>query len=65
MESRIEDYFAFGVRHVWLIDPHSKRAWSYTSEGKRESSAVLTTSEPRLTLALDEIFAALADEIED
>jgi Uma2 family endonuclease len=65
MESRIEDYFAFGVRHVWLIDPQSKRAWSYTSEGKRESSAVLTTSEPRLTLALDEIFTALADEIED
>lgn len=65
MEVKIDDYLAFGVRHVWLIDPRRKKAWSYTSEGKRESSAVLATSDPRLTLTLDEVFAALDDDIED
>jgi Uma2 family endonuclease len=64
MELKIDDYLTFGVRHIWLIDPRRRKAWSYTSEGKRESSAVLTTSEPRLTLKLDEIFATLDDYIE-
>jgi Uma2 family endonuclease len=41
-----------------------KRAWSYTGEGKRESSVVLTTSDPRLTLALDDVFSAVDDDIE-
>jgi Uma2 family endonuclease len=64
MLSKIDDYLAFGVRHIWLIDPRKKKAWSYTSEGKRESSAVLTTSEPCLTLKLTEVFARLDDYIE-
>jgi Uma2 family endonuclease len=64
MELKIDDYLAFGVKHIWLIDPRRKKAWSYTSEGKRESSATLTTSEPRLTLNLDEVFATLDDYIE-
>src|SRR5579863_5736504 len=64
MELKIDDYLAFGVKHIWLIDPRRKKAWSYTSEGKRESSAVLTTSEPHLTLALDEVFAELDDLVE-
>jgi Uma2 family endonuclease len=64
MEAKIDDYLAFGVKHVWVIDPHRKKASSYTSEGKRESSLLLTTSEPRLTLALDDVFSALEDDIE-
>jgi Uma2 family endonuclease len=64
MELKIDDYLAFGVRHIWVIDPREKRAWSYTSEGKRESSLVLTTSDPHLTLKLDEVFSALEDDIE-
>ncbi len=40
---KINDYFSFGVRYVWVIDPEEKTAWSYTSEGKRESATVLTT----------------------
>ena len=65
MELKIDDYLAFGVRHIWLIDPRRRKAWSYTNEGKRESSALLTTSKPPLTLSLDEVFAALDDDIED
>ena len=42
MESKIDDYLAFGVRHVWVIDPR-KKGWLH-----REGSAnrqVLTTSD--------------------
>jgi Uma2 family endonuclease len=65
MEAKIDDYLAFGVKHVWVIDPRRKKASSYTGEGKRESSLVLTTSEPRLTLALGSVFSAVDDDIED
>jgi Uma2 family endonuclease len=64
MELKIDDYLTFGVKHIWLMDPRRKKAWSYTSEGKRESSAILTTSEPRLTVSLDEIFTTLDNYIE-
>jgi Uma2 family endonuclease len=65
MEAKIDDYLAFGVKHIWVIDPRRKTGTSYTIEGKRDSSAVLTTSEPRLTLKLDELFAALDDDVEE
>jgi Uma2 family endonuclease len=65
MEGKIDDFLSFGVKHVWLIDPRRKNAWSYTSEGKREPSAVLTTSDPRITLALDPVFAKLADYVDE
>jgi Uma2 family endonuclease len=61
---KINDYFSFGVRYVWVIDPEEKAAWSYTSDGKRESETVLTTDSPRLTLNLAEVFAALEEDIE-
>ena len=51
--------------NIWLIDPRKRKAWSYTSDGKRESTAVLATAEPRLTLRLDEIFTKLDDYVGD
>jgi Uma2 family endonuclease len=64
IQRKIDDYLAFGVRYVWLIDPGQKRAWSYTIDGKRESAETLTTSDPDLTLSLREIFYALNEDIE-
>ena len=65
MELKIDDYLAFGVKHIWIIDPRKKKGWSYTREGKREPAEVLTTSDPRLTLSLNEIFAELSESVED
>jgi Uma2 family endonuclease len=61
---RVNDYFSFGVRHVWVIDPEEKTVWSYTGDGRGESATVLTTDSPRLTLNMSEVFAALAEDIE-
>jgi Uma2 family endonuclease len=65
IETKIDDYLAFGVRHVWIVDPRVRKGWSYTREGKREAAEVLTTSEPRLELSLNEVFAALDDAVEE
>ena len=64
MEVKIDDYLAFGVRHIWLIDPIRRRAWSYTREGKRESTEVLTTFDPDLTISLKDLFEALSEDVE-
>ena len=65
METKIDDYLAFGVKYIWVIDPASKTAWTYTSEGKRESTLVLATRNPDITLSLDELFAELRENVEN
>lgn len=64
IEKKIDDYLKFGVQYVWLIDPAERTGWSYTSEGKRQSADVLTTSDPQLTLSLKEVFEALKEDVE-
>ncbi|MGA2716196.1 MAG: Uma2 family endonuclease [Bryobacteraceae bacterium] len=65
MQTKIDDYLSFGVQHVWIIDPDSRKGWSYTREGKRESTEVLATSDPHLTLSLKEIFNELSEAVGD
>jgi Uma2 family endonuclease len=36
MQERIDDYLNFGVRSVWLIHPHTRRAFVYTAESVQE-----------------------------
>ena len=59
MQERINDYFTFGVRHVWLIDPWKHQAWSYTPGEIREvRDGVLRTVDPELSVPLEAIFNA-------
>ncbi len=64
VEPKIDEYLDFGVQHVWLIDPEKHRAWSFTSEGKREATDVLSTTNPDIQLPIGELFAEL-DEMVD
>lgn len=64
IEDRIDDYLAFGVRHVWIIDPRKRRAWSYTAEGRRDTVDVLTTDNPRIELPINELFEELDEEVQ-
>jgi Uma2 family endonuclease len=36
MQERIDDYLGFGVRSVWLIHAHTRRAFVYTAERVQE-----------------------------
>lgn len=58
MQERIDDYLQFGVRDVWVLDPRTRRAYSFTREGMREASeGVLRTREPEIVVPLAEIFS--------
>jgi Uma2 family endonuclease len=49
---RLEEYAAFGVPNVWVIDPRRKRACLQEVEA-------LATSGPEIRLPLDEVFRGL------
>jgi len=59
MQEKIGDYLGFGVHYVWLVDPQTRRAYVYTSDGMTEvKDGVLRTREPEITVPLAEVFPA-------
>jgi Uma2 family endonuclease len=61
MQDRIADYFRFGVRFVWLIDPWTRRAWIYTPDEIREvRDGLLRTEDPELIVPLVEVLGQSA-----
>jgi Uma2 family endonuclease len=64
IQQRIDDYLNFGVRYVWVINPRSRRAWTYSKEGSREVfDGFLRTQRPDFEVPLAEIFAALGQKV--
>ena len=60
LQEKIDDYLAFGVAYVWVINPLARRAWVYTSEGSNEAkNGVLRTENPEIMVPLSDIFANL------
>lgn len=58
-QQRIDDFLTFGVPHVWVVDPQSRRAWVHTREGSREAAGFLRTENPTFEVPLAELFSAL------
>ena len=56
LNERIGDYFRFGVKFVWVIDPHTRQAFVYTP-GKIEEvlDGMLRTTDGGVCVPLDEI----------
>ncbi len=62
MQEKIDDFLNFGVRYVWVINPRSRRAWVYTSDGSREvKDGTLRTENPNIEVALADVFAGFDD----
>ena len=59
MQERIDDYLAFGVSCVWLIDPETRRAWIHTADRISETKdGILRARKPdgyELSVRLDEL----------
>lgn len=57
MQQRIDDYLAFGVRYVWVVDPQTRKAWIYISESSREvRDGMLRTENPEILVPLEAVF---------
>lgn len=62
MQARIDDYLAFGVGYVWVVNPRTRRAWVYTAEGIYEAKdGILRTGNPELVVPLADVFAGLEE----
>jgi Uma2 family endonuclease len=56
VQELIEDYLAFGVRSVWLINPRARRGFVYTSEGMREAKdGVLRVADSPIAVPIAEL----------
>jgi len=58
LEEKINDYLAFGVQYVWIINPETRRAYIHTSAGSHEAKGgVLRAESSGIEVPLSEIFA--------
>ena len=57
MRERVDDYLNFGVQHVWILDPATRRAYVCSRTGFQEpESGVLTVPGTPIRLVLSELF---------
>ncbi len=57
VQERIDDYFAMGVAHVWVVDPARRCAFVATAKGDlHRVTDVLRTADPIFEVPLSEIF---------
>ena len=60
MRERVDDYLDFGVSHVWILDPSTRRAYVCTRRGFAEpESGILEVPGTPIRLPLAELFAEL------
>jgi Uma2 family endonuclease len=60
MIERLEDYLAFGVPNVWLIDPRRERSYFATSTGLMDAhDNLLHTANPGITVPVAELFESV------
>jgi len=57
MQQRVADYLSMGVSYVWVLDPQTRLAWRWTTEGMRQVNE-LRTENPAICVPLDELFEA-------
>ncbi len=54
---RLDDYIAMGVPNVWVIDPHTRRGYTYNSAGLLEAkNGVLQAANSEIAVPLAGIF---------
>ncbi len=60
MQGKAAEYRAFGIEHIWIIDPEPRIAYRYTEAGLEEvRTGELSVPETPIRVVLDELFAEL------
>lgn len=57
LDDKIDDYLAFGVENIWVIDPGRSRVTVWTRDGGRICRDTVNTSDGQLSIPLSEVFA--------
>jgi len=55
VQETVHDYLSFGVRHVWIIDPRSRKAYLCAAEGMHEV-VELRAADPDFVVPLAAVF---------
>ncbi len=59
-QDRIDDYLAFGVENIWILDPQRRSAWTATRDGLQlVQNGELTVPDTPIRVVLSELFAEL------
>ncbi len=54
---RLDDYVSMGVPNVWVIDPHKRRAYTYSAAGTMEAvNGELRVADTNISVPLTSIF---------
>ena len=56
LQEKLDDYRDFGIPFVWVIDPRSRRAYTYTLENGYKIQPGLHTVNPDLELVVEKLF---------
>jgi len=60
MQDKIDDYLAFGVENIWILDPERRSAWTATRDGLHlVQNGELTVPGTPIRVVLSELFAEL------
>ncbi len=58
LQEKLADYFAFGVKYVWVVNPETRRGFVHTSQGSREAKdGILRTQHPEIKVPLNQLFS--------
>jgi Uma2 family endonuclease len=56
VQEKIDDYLAFGIPYVWIVNPQTGRGYVHTTEAAREAKdGILRTADPNIELPLYEL----------
>ena len=56
VQKKIDDYLAFGIPYVWVVNPRTGRGYVHTAEAAREAKdGILRAADPAIELPLCEL----------
>jgi Uma2 family endonuclease len=56
MQEKLDDYRDFQIPYVWVIDPRTRRGYTYSIEGGFKMQQGLYTKNPDIELAVERLF---------